>query len=114
MYSLDFEIIWALYPARNGMKREKNASWKKFKKNFTKAEDIAELKKAIVNYSKSQEVKDGFARDMVRFLKPDFWMEWAHPTEAMMHGSQPVEHKDKTIDRGVEEAINAATGRKKT
>lgn len=87
-YSNEFETLWALYPARGGVKVEKEAAFRKFLK-ITCA-DHAALEKAIRNYSAGADVKRGVVRDMVRFLKPDFWTVWISPTAAMLQAAREV------------------------
>lgn len=101
-YSKEFENLWTLYPGRRGIKVGKPEAFRKFKtmKNF----DREALAKACWNYAKSQTARTGFARDMVRFLKADYWPLWINPTEAMMKGTQPNDKKSPSAL--VEEVIN--------
>lgn len=72
--SHEFEKAWTLYPARNGkklLKAEAKASFLKIKET-----DIPLVLIAIQNYASSQGAQDGFAKDMVRFLRNDRWREW--------------------------------------
>lgn len=71
-YSEGFEAWWKLYPARNGIKAGKPDAYKK----FLKIEDIPSLITATKAYAASKEVKEGFAKDAVRFLKDGVWDAW--------------------------------------
>lgn len=102
VYGQDFERLWGLYPARNGMKVEKKAAFQKFK--AVKPQDYPALEKAIKNYSRSAEVKRGAVRDMVRFLKPEFWPMWLNPSPAAM---QPAATKKESVSKAVDEVLNA-------
>jgi hypothetical protein len=73
-----FEEFWALYPSRNGKKLLKQAALKRFL--LLEAEwDIILI--AAKNYASSKQVRDGFAKDGVRFLKDSYWKEWLEPEE---------------------------------
>lgn len=74
-----FEDFWKIYPARNGKKIGKKDSQAFFVKQFTKQEDCEALLQATKNYSKSQNVLNGYVKDPVRFLKKDYWQEWLTP-----------------------------------
>jgi hypothetical protein len=80
-YTKEFEELWKIYPERNGMKREKLSAFKRYK--GMKTSERAKLPVAVLNYAKSAEA-ERYARDMIRFLKPDFWTLWINPTESML------------------------------
>lgn len=71
-YSESFESWWKTYPARNGIKAGKPDAYKK----FNKIDDVPGLILATKNYANSKEVKEGFAKDAVRFLKEGVWDAW--------------------------------------
>lgn len=77
-YSPEFEELWKIYPSRNGIKVEKRAAYLRFKK--IKTHELSHLKKAIENYAASDEARRGIVRDMMRFLKDDFWPQWINKT----------------------------------
>lgn len=103
-YSDIFENLWILYPPRNGIKSEKRAAFNKFLK--MKKYNLDNLKAACWNYARSQEAKRGYARDMVRFLKEDYWPQWIKPTEAMLQGSG-AKLPTKSVGSIVDEVANA-------
>lgn len=71
-YTPAFEEWWKLYPARNGIKVGKPDAFKK----FLKIKDLEALTTATKAYASSKEVKEGYAKDGVRFLKEGVWEAW--------------------------------------
>lgn len=108
-YSEEFESLWKLYPSRNGVKAEKKAAFRKFK-NLKKIDKDA-LKKAILNYAKGPDAKRGFARDMVRFLKEDYWPMWIHPSPAMLQNAKDKSHEQKgSSSKALDQIVAETTG----
>lgn len=70
-----FEKFWETYPKRGG-KRVGKKECLDFIKQKIKQEDWDSLLRATENYAQSDESKDGFARDPIRFLKKDYWRDW--------------------------------------
>ena len=104
-YSPEFERIWAIYPARNGIKVEKQSAAKRFER-IPRAK-WPQVETAIKNYGKSADVKRGAVRDMVRFLKDEFWPVWIKPTEAMLQAARDAKGDKRTsAQSAVEEVIN--------
>ena len=67
-----FDVIWNKYPKRHGKRLLKADALKEFKK-FRRS-DWEPLEKAVINFSKSQSVREGIGiRDFVRFLKKEYW-----------------------------------------
>ncbi len=77
----EFDQFWNLYPKRNGKKHGKMDCTRHFKKNVF-AYDYDVILTATKHYANSREVKEGFARDPIRFLKKDYWREWIEPEKA--------------------------------
>lgn len=71
-YTPAFESWWKLYPTRNGIKVGKPDAFKK----FLKITDLDSLTTATKAYAASKEVKEGYAKDAVRFLKEGVWEAW--------------------------------------
>lgn len=69
-----FEEIWQNFPKRNGKRLGKQAARRLFEK--VEKGERKDLFKAVLNYSRSERVRSGYARDMDRFLKSDWWREW--------------------------------------
>jgi hypothetical protein len=69
-----FEEWWEEYPKRNGVRLGKMECKKLFA--FLKEEDLFLLVKATRNYANCKQVKDGYAKDPVRFLRNDFWRDF--------------------------------------
>ena len=76
-YSPIFEEFWSKYPPRGGRKVGKKTAYERFKK--LDEEDIPRLMEATNNYRISERVKQGFARDAIRFLQADYWKDWLEP-----------------------------------
>jgi hypothetical protein len=76
----EFNHFWELYPTRNGKKIGRRECFEFFLKNFPQAE-IPSLFIATQYYAQSKTVKDGYAKDPIRFLKKDFWKDWIEPPE---------------------------------
>lgn len=88
-----FEKFWELYPARKGRKLTKKESYDFFIKNITE-KDIDSILTATENYANSQIVKDGFAKDAIRFLKKDYWHEWIETEKLRPEEKPPVNMLD--------------------
>jgi len=71
----NFDEFWQAYPRRHGVRVGKAATLALFKK-IPKRSDWIKVITAAINYSASQQVIDGFARDPERFLKKDYWRDW--------------------------------------
>ena len=84
-----FEKFWEFYPARKGRKLTKKESYDFFIKNITE-KDIDSILTATKNYANSQIVKDGFAKDAIRFLKKDYWHEWIETEKLKPEEKPPV------------------------
>lgn len=105
-YSEEFERFWSIYPDRNGRKPGKDSAYSRFK-SIKKTEYDA-LRTAILNYNRSDEVKRGYARDMQRFLKSDFWPTWIDETEQRRANKKPEPNNASEV---VNEAIKKAIKR---
>jgi hypothetical protein len=73
----DFSAWWSLYPKRNGRrvgKQECILFWK----DHLKEQDIEPLMAATRSYAST--VKQGYARDPIRFLKKDYWKDFTSDT----------------------------------
>jgi hypothetical protein len=73
--NFNFEKFWNLYPKRNGKKVGKQEC-QIFIKDKIKPNEHEPLLKATGHYANSDEVKRGYARDPIRFLKKDYWQDW--------------------------------------
>ncbi len=76
-----FESFWNIYPSRDGTKATKKESLDFFKDHFKDDEQFNLLLRATINYANSKQVKDGYAKDPIRFLKKDFWKDWIEKSE---------------------------------
>lgn len=79
IYTQPFETFWKVYPARNGKKLLKQEAFKKF--TLLTEEEVLKVQVAAQNYAESKVVKDGYAKDAVRFLKNDYWKDWLMPEQ---------------------------------
>lgn len=75
----EFEMFWKKYPKRGGRKVGKAAALKLWMK--LKPEERYEAFEAMQKYSQSEAAKTGYARDAERFLKADYWKDWAEEVE---------------------------------
>lgn len=73
-----FETFWKLYPSRKGKKLLKADARQFFLKEIKDGE-IELILQAVRNYSNSETVTGGFARDAIRFLKKEYWRSWIEP-----------------------------------
>lgn len=86
-FSDPFLQFWDAYPQRKGRKRGKDATfaaWRKLPWEFQQ-----ETIPAARNYAESEDARDGFARDPVRFIKDNWWRDWVEPAEG--YTSEPEE-----------------------
>ena len=96
-HSISFEEFWEAYPKRNGKKIGKTITKKKFFK--LKAGDLAKIIVAVYNYSDSENVRNGYAKDPERFFTNDFWKDWAEPEEKDPDPSGPESDMQKFMRR---------------
>ena len=97
-YSEAFSEVWELYASATGRRVEKRAAYARFKK--IPALSYPQLKKAIQNYGRSREVKRGFSKHFMRFLKDDYWPDWIN------REPEPMDEEDKKSARqAAQEAI---------
>lgn len=74
-----FEHLWDLYPKRNGRRLGKSDAKRFFMANFKSKSKINLLERAILNYIEG--LGEISARDMVRFMRNDFWLDWVDEAE---------------------------------
>jgi hypothetical protein len=92
MIDKGFEIIWGIYPARNGKKLDKA----KVKKLFLSIPEkhYYDIEQAVNNYANDTDIKKGIGiRDPIRFLRNDYYREYLTPTTATTN-QQPT-HEEK-------------------
>lgn len=85
-YPEDFEQLWAVYPKRDNRLRGKAsalAEWKKIP-----AAEHPSVIDAARRYACSSDALRNFARDPERFLKSNWWRDWATPDPS--GASRPV------------------------
>jgi len=75
----DFDEFWQAYPRRNGVRAGKVATLALFRK--IPKSDWTKVIAAATNYSASKQATEGFVRDPERFLKKDYWRDWAEKPE---------------------------------
>ena len=75
-----FEEFWKLYPKRKGKKIGPKGDVLKAFQCFT-TPDRLRIVEALRNYSNSKQVKEGFSKDPIRFLRKEYWKEWLEPEE---------------------------------
>lgn len=108
----EFQKLWEIYPERHGMKRERKSALTRFKN--MKGADRKLLSQAILNYRKCDEARRGFARDMVRFLKDDFWPAWLTPNEKMMAERKDPKNDKAKVDNLVNDVVSEITRKSNT
>ena len=86
-----FDRLWKMYPSRNGRKIGKSDAKKFFKSNFKSQKKIDLLERAISNYIDGR--GDVSARDMVRFMRNDFYLDWVEDAE-----NDGVSYEDAVFD----------------
>ena len=88
----DFGGFWAVYPARDGRKRGKSETFEQWKKMDEK--DYLSIIEAAKHYAQDEQVKRGFAKDPVRFLKRDYWRDFLDPVAKVcrFRSLTPCEH----------------------
>lgn len=77
IYTHFFEDFWKEYPKRNGKIVGRKECLQYIK--FIKPELYPEILKAVKNYAESEQSKNGYCKDPIRFLKKDFWKDWLEP-----------------------------------
>lgn len=70
-----FTAFWNLYPKR-GNKKVGKKECQDFTMQKIQPEEWESLLKATKNYAESDECKNGYARDPIRFLKKEYWRDW--------------------------------------
>jgi len=75
-----FDLIWKVYPNKDGRK----AALNHFKASVKTVNDLAMLMIAIKNYLNSVNVKKGFIKSGSTFFNN--WQDWFEPTSVMMFG----------------------------
>lgn len=81
-YSEAFASRWKTYSSLTGRQVEKKAAYKRFLK--IPASKHRDLDKAILSYGSSKEVKRGYSKHFVHFLKDDYWPAWVNVAPAAM------------------------------
>jgi len=76
----DFDEFWLAYPRRHGVRVGRLATLALFRK--IPEDDWTKVITAATNYSTSNQVIDGYARDPERFLKKDYWRDWLDKPKA--------------------------------
>lgn len=72
IYNKEFEKIWEMYPSER--KQGKKVAYKRFEKTVKSNEDLASINKAISNYLKSKNVKNGYILRGSKWF--DEWEDW--------------------------------------
>lgn len=67
--------FWINYPKRNNVKAGKTECFEFIYKNI-KQEEFDDLEKATKNYADSEQAKNNYAKDPIRFLKKNYWKDW--------------------------------------
>jgi hypothetical protein len=97
------ETFWTAYPKRHGKKVGKKECFD-FIKYSIESTDYDKLIAAAGNYAKSEDVKKGFAKDPIRFLRKDFWKDWIEPPKREPDPTTPA-----TSSQAVPEWIKEAS-----
>ena len=80
-----FNNFWQVYPKRNNRKVGKAECLELVKK--LKEDDYDVLLRATTNYANSGEARDNYARDPIRFLRKEFWRDWAETETKSKRGA---------------------------
>ena len=76
-----FDQFWAAYPSRDGRKRGKGETFARWK--LIDEADYPAIIEAAKHYAKDEQVKKGYAKDPVRFLKHDYWKDFVEPVASL-------------------------------
>ena len=70
----EFEEFWKRYPRRRGRRVGRAAALRLWLK--LKPKEQCEAFRAMENYARSEQVREGYVRDANRFLAGDYWRDW--------------------------------------
>jgi hypothetical protein len=92
-YHPEFESFWAVYPKRGGRLRGKQKTFLLWKREVS-ASDRASLVTAATNFSASDEVRRGYARDPERFIAAGWWRDWLEAEQSSPTKSRVLQPED--------------------
>ena len=82
-YPESFEAFWLAYPTRDGRKRGKDKTYAIWCREVVE-EDRNDVVIAAQAYSRSGEVRRGYARDPERFLAKRWWCDFLNEPESVV------------------------------